>query len=91
VDTFGALILVPAYSTTALGAEMCTNSHEHSMHIRFLCLQYCNVSYGHEKFYCTRPLSVCLTAKDFKKNRFLLAKLKRIEGALVCTIKVLRL
>jgi len=28
----------PDYSATVLAAEMCTNSHEHSMYIRFLWL-----------------------------------------------------
>jgi hypothetical protein len=34
VDTYGAA----DYSTTDLAAKICTNSNEHSMYIRFLCL-----------------------------------------------------
>jgi hypothetical protein len=36
VEAYGALIFTPDYSATVLAAKICTNSHEHSMHIRFI-------------------------------------------------------
>ncbi len=32
VDTYGAPVFVPDYSTTVLAANMCANSNEHSMY-----------------------------------------------------------
>jgi len=34
VDTHGALVFAPDYSTTVLAAKMCANSNKHSMYIR---------------------------------------------------------
>jgi hypothetical protein len=39
VDTYGAPVFASDYSTTVLATKMCTNSNEHSMYNRFLCLQ----------------------------------------------------
>jgi hypothetical protein len=36
VDTCGAPVFAPDYSTTVLAAKMCTNSTEHSMYNIFL-------------------------------------------------------
>jgi hypothetical protein len=33
VDTYGAPVFAPYYSTTALAAKVCTNTHECSMKI----------------------------------------------------------
>jgi len=38
VDTYGAQVFAPDYSATVLAAKMCTNTNEHSMYIRFLCM-----------------------------------------------------
>jgi hypothetical protein len=38
VDTYGAPVFAPDYSTTVLATKICTNSSEHSNHIIFLCI-----------------------------------------------------
>jgi hypothetical protein len=37
VDTYGATLFAPDYSANVLAAKMCTNSHKHSIYIRFIC------------------------------------------------------
>jgi hypothetical protein len=37
VDTYLAPIFAPDHSADVLVAKMCTNQHEHSIQIRFLC------------------------------------------------------
>lgn len=37
VDTYGTPIFAPDHSAGVLVAKICTNQHEHSIQIRFLC------------------------------------------------------
>jgi len=39
VDTYEAPAFAPDHSATVLIAQMCTYTHEHSIHIRFLWYQ----------------------------------------------------
>jgi hypothetical protein len=37
IDMNGAPVFAVDYISSVLAAKMCTNSHKHSMYIRFLC------------------------------------------------------
>ncbi len=43
VDTYGPPVFAPDYSATGLAAKMCTNSNEHSMYNKFLCVKQCYI------------------------------------------------
>jgi hypothetical protein len=43
VETYGAPVFAPDYSTTVLGAKMCTDSNEHSLNVKFLQINFTNI------------------------------------------------
>ncbi len=65
VDTYRAPIFAPDYSATVHTAEMCTNSNEHSMYIRFLWKRF-----NYSSFICIfgAPISYYSNIIAFDQN-----------------------
>jgi hypothetical protein len=71
VDTFGAPVFAPDYGASVLAAETCTNSHDHSVYIRFLRLQTESVTNSLSSF-CRKIAS---QNSRFRRNGLFLRRL----------------